>query len=180
MKSKGVISTKDRKRIAMFCKSCGCEMHIRADYASKHSGFCMSCQKKGNQNAKKHGEYKSRLYHIWIGLKHRRYRTYTPRVCFEWSDFSNFKEWAESHGYSDSLTLDRIDNRGDYTPDNCQWVTHEENSAKDKRLFTHAEKVEIYNSRKFHGYTQREMAQILGVSRNTIQRLEREIKNECL
>jgi len=170
----------DRKHIVLYCKTCGCGMRIRADYVSKHSGICLTCQKAGNQNAKKHGEYKTRLYRIWLGLKHRRYRTYRPKVCQEWGDFSQFKQWAISNGYADNLTIDRIDKNGDYAPDNCQWLTLEENAAKDKRLYTHDEKIHICEYRKQHGYTQVEMAQMLGVSRNTIQRLEREIKNECV
>ena len=164
----------------MFCKTCGGEMHIRADYANKHTGVCMSCQKKGNKNATKHGDYKTRLYRIWLGLKHRKYGTYKPKVCEEWKDFSRFKAWAESNGYSDSLTIDRIDNRGDYSPNNCRWITHEENSAKDKRIFTHSEKIALCEERPRLGLTQIEMAKMLGVSRNTIQRMERDIKNERL
>lgn len=170
----------ERKRVVMICKSCGREMHVRSDYANKHTGVCMSCQKIGSQTAKKHGCYKTRLYRIWLGLKHRRYDSYKPVLCDEWKDFACFKSWAENNGYNDSLTIDRIDNKGDYTPQNCQWISHEENSAKDKRLFNHSEMVEIYKIRKELGLTQIEMANRLGVSRNTIQRLERKLKNECL
>ena len=170
----------ERKRTLIFCKTCGCEMNVRTDYVRKHSGVCMSCQKKGTSYALKHGNYKTRLYRIWLGLKHRRYKTYKPKVCEEWSDFSNFKEWAEANGYSDDLTIDRIDPSGDYTPENCQWISHNENSGKDKRIFTHKEKVAVFEKRKLLGVTQREMAEMLGVSRSLIQRLEREIKNERL
>lgn len=39
-------------------------------------------------------------------------------------------EWALAHGYTDNLTIDRINIKGDYCPDNCQWITLEENKRK--------------------------------------------------
>jgi hypothetical protein len=59
-------------------------------------------------------------------LKDPSYCNYGGRgisVCEEWENsFISFKDWAFTHGYKIGLTLDRIDNDGDYEPSNCQWV----------------------------------------------------------
>lgn len=82
---------------------------------------------------RKHGEAKTRLYKIWVGMRkrcynpnHSSYKNYGGRgisVCDEWSSYNEFKKWAESNGYSDALSIDRINVDGDYEPENCRWST---------------------------------------------------------
>lgn len=83
-----------------------------------------------------HGQSDTNLYHVWASMKGRcknknnpAYKNYGGRgitVCEEWLDFSNFYEWSMSNGYGDNLSIDRIDNDGNYEPDNCRWITLQE------------------------------------------------------
>lgn len=99
----------------------------------KTSCGCMTKKHVGTMN----NESGTRLYRIWIGMKFRcdkgdKYydKHYVERgikVCDEWyNNYFAFKEWAITHGYNDKLSIDRIDNYGDYSPDNCRWVTMQE------------------------------------------------------
>lgn len=76
-----------------------------------------------------------RLYNIYNAMINRcysinneKYNNYGGRgikICDEWLNGWNcFKNWALSNGYSDNLTIDRINVDGNYEPNNCRWVTN--------------------------------------------------------
>lgn len=108
-------------------QSCGCLRREKAMYINY-----------------KHGGTITRIYGIWADMNRRcfnqnnkSYKYYGGRgikVCSEWKDnFVAFRFWAILSGYKDNLTIDRIDNDGNYEPDNCQWITQSENSKKSIR-----------------------------------------------
>lgn len=83
----------------------------------------------------KHGQYNSRLYRIWLGIKSRcnnqnahNYSNYGGRgitISGLWDkEFIEFYRWSMENGYNDSLTIDRINSNDGYNPENCQWVDY--------------------------------------------------------
>lgn len=120
----------------------------------------------------RHGGSSNRLYSIWTNMKTRCYNKNSPKykvygargitVCETWKNsYIVFKEWAITHGYSDCLTLDRIDVNGNYEPSNCRWlsVKQQENNRTNNRLITY----------KGETKTMSEWAEYLGISYNCLQ-----------
>lgn len=92
-------------------------------------------------------EEKERIHEIWrlmVGRCHNPnwknyftttyYRDKGITVCDTWRyDFHAFKDWALANGYADDLSIDRIDPDGNYEPQNCRWITLEENRKRARR-----------------------------------------------
>lgn len=117
-------------------KSCGC---LKREILRERN--------KKYQSTNKQALSRHPIYGIWIGIKKRcynkkskYYKNYGGRgiaMCKGWlEDFKLFYDWALENGWDKKLQIDRIDNDGDYEPNNCRFVTHRENTLNRRDLFS--------------------------------------------
>lgn len=127
---------------------CDCGNRVTVRGKALKAGSTVSCGCYHDECARMgtHKQTKTRLYGIWKAMRERcncttssNYANYGGRgiaICGEWNDFCSFRTWAEATGYSDDLSIDRIDVNGDYCPQNCRWATfvEQQNNKRTNRL----------------------------------------------
>lgn len=133
------ISGTRHNRMLWLCQcDCGNKQEVTSNQLLRKNGT-KSCGclrgEKASERMTKHGIAHTRIYNIWCGIKKRcdnqkdksypYYGAKGIKYCDRWKDFNNFYEDMSST-YQDDLTIDRIDYTGDYEPDNCRWVTQQE------------------------------------------------------
>lgn len=172
------VGTNNRREALWKCEcKCGNVKIILG--SSLRNGKTKSCGCLNSEKSRKklhdynitHGESRTRLYTIWNNMiqrvqneKNKRYKDYGGRgiqVCEEWKKFENFRKWALENGYANKLTLDRKNNDGEYSPENCRWTdweTQNNNKQQSRKL-------------KYKGETKTvtQWAKIMGLSRETLK-----------
>lgn len=156
---------------------CKCECGKEKDvYAQNLGKSVKSCGCLGDENRHKgiHNSSNTRLFRIWGNMKSRcynpnrdAYKNYGGRgikICDEWlgeNGFVNFSKWALCNGYSDNLSIDRIDNNGNYTPQNCKWSTRKEQACNRRTNLRF-----LYNGRM---YSLTELCEISNIPIDTLR-----------
>jgi len=170
------------------CPSCNQEIEARTDTKANN------CRRCAYDKLKTGALKDNRLYVIYNNMKqrcgnkkHTSYLYYGAKgIEVSWETFNDFRLWAESSGYKEGLTIDRIDGNKSYIPENCQWITRSENTRKahTRDMFdSHngikisiddaSEICEMYETGLF---SQREIAEGFDVTRPTISNIIKESK----
>lgn len=144
---------------------CDCGNHANVEGYRLKNGHTQSCGCfRRDQTIKaltKHGDCKrgkkDPLHSRWMAMRTRcyckkfiEYDLYGGRgikVCEEWREsYVAFKEWALGNGFDPALSLDRIDTNGNYSPENCRWITRKEqnnNKRNNHRVLFRGQKLSI-------------------------------------
>jgi hypothetical protein len=145
---------------------CECGNEKISTWSNLKSGQVKHC----GCESPRHGGYGTKIYAVWrrihqccFEVGYQAYKNYGQRgitVCSEWRSFPKFREWAMASGYAEGLSIDRINNDGNYEPNNCRWATAKEQSS-NKRTNVYVE----YNGQKI---TATEFARLTNTPQNTV------------
>lgn len=152
-------TSKDGK-VMWECKcDCGKYSKVRSSDLTRWRIKSCGCYARNNfiKLNTKHGLRHHRLYYIWRDMKircynpsYKSYKRYGGRnivVCDEWkNDFMVFYNWSMNNGYRDDLTIDRVNNNGNYEPNNCRWATlveQQNNTSANRHLLYNNENLTI-------------------------------------
>lgn len=162
------------------CK-CGNMKKLRFDTIKSLKNKSCGCDK-----VKIWDSNKDRLYHCWYAIWSRcvkescsAYKNYGARgisICSDWNDFTIFSEWANKNGYDKNLTIDRIDNNGNYCPENCRWITKRENGRNTRSVKLSMEKANLIRREIDNGVKYSEIARQYNIGIAQISRIKHNVR----
>ena len=138
---------RNKSRSKMYDVECECgnTSNVTGNSLRKRTSTqCKACSASSTKNATTHGLHWHPAYNNWKMMVARctkssatGYENYGGRgikVCPEWGDVKVFIEWADTNGFVDGLTIERIDVNGNYCPSNCEWIPMAEQYSNKREL----------------------------------------------
>lgn len=132
--------------VAWFCRcDCGKGTVVLAGHLRMGRIISCGCYQKENckRKATKHGHWGTKLHMIWTTMrqrcnnpKNKDFKNYGRRgikICSDWDSFSLFETWALRHGYTEGLSIERVNVNGNYCPENCTWIPLSEQGKNTRR-----------------------------------------------
>lgn len=180
-------SRDEDKKITYWLCRCDCGKELVLNIKNVKDGHIKDCGCMRAERIKKMAITKTkiapehkRLYSILSGMKKRCYNKncesyldYGARgisICDEWlQDSESFVQWALSNGYSDSLSIDRIDVNGNYCPENCRWTNWKVQSNNRR-----SNKIIEYQG---ESHTVSEWADLIGIKRKVLEQRIRKVED---
>lgn len=172
--------SKDRKKYVKCICVCGNTKNIIL--RSLIDGNTKSCGCYQKSFLLTHGLYKHTLYSKWwsikkrcYGIKSKYFYLYGGRgivMAKQWKDdFMSFYNWSIKNGWAEGLQIDRIDNNGNYTPENCRYVEAKTNAQNRRTTKINTDIVNDLRSKKYAGMTHNQIGRTIGVSQATVTQI---------
>lgn len=138
--------TENRKSYWRCQCDCGNQVIVRSDCLKSGTGrpctVSCGCYNREKNTAYIDGRCKTKLYHVYYGIlqrcnnpREKHYNDYGGRgIQCLFQNWEQFRDWSLNNGYQEGLSIDRINNDGNYSPENCRWTTQAvQNSNKRPR-----------------------------------------------